>query len=105
MAPVPMSVCCYLAPNPISSVIAGDRAVVPRPETALARPWHALPEAATCGADLQDAARADCGTGCTEAYIAPAQSRAVFAADLPMALTNIMAADQRPVCVAALETP
>src|SRR5580692_8747468 len=57
-----MSVCCYLAPNPIPSVVAGDRAVVPRPEAALARPWHALPEAATCGADLQDAASADCGS-------------------------------------------
>jgi pimeloyl-ACP methyl ester carboxylesterase len=43
--------------------------------------------------------------GCTEAYIGPTQFRAVFAADLPVALTNIMAADQRPVCVAALETP
>jgi hypothetical protein len=57
-----MSVCCFLAPNPISSVTAGDRAVVPRPEAAPARPWHALPETATCGADLQDAARADCGS-------------------------------------------
>ena len=43
--------------------------------------------------------------GCTEAYIDPTQFRAVFAADLPLAITNIMAADQRPVCVAALETP
>jgi hypothetical protein len=33
-----------------------------RTEAALPRPWHALPEAAACGADLQDPVSADCGS-------------------------------------------
>lgn len=40
-----------------------------------------------------------------EAYIDPAQFHAVFAADLPPALASIMAADQRPVGLAALQEP
>jgi pimeloyl-ACP methyl ester carboxylesterase len=43
--------------------------------------------------------------GGAEAYINPAQFRAVFAADLPAEQTAIMAASQRPVGLAALETP
>ncbi len=43
--------------------------------------------------------------GGAEAYLDPAQFRAVFAADLPPAITDIMAADQRPVGLAALQTP
>jgi pimeloyl-ACP methyl ester carboxylesterase len=44
------------------------------------------------------------GTG-TDAYIDPAEFHQVFAADLPLATTNLMAATQRPVTVAALATP
>ncbi|MBO3751909.1 alpha/beta hydrolase [Streptosporangiaceae bacterium NEAU-GS5] len=44
------------------------------------------------------------GTG-TDAYIDPAKFRQVFAADLPLAGTSLMAATQRPVSVAALATP
>ncbi|WP_033318965.1 alpha/beta fold hydrolase [Streptomyces yerevanensis] len=45
------------------------------------------------------------GGGGADGYVDPAKFHAVFAADLPVATTDLMAATQRPVSLAALQTP
>jgi pimeloyl-ACP methyl ester carboxylesterase len=45
------------------------------------------------------------GTTGTDAYIAAADFHSVFAADVPAAVTSLMAITQRPIALAALEEP